>query len=44
MTKVKDVTYENLIEKVKTYITDKKKLDLIEKAYKTASEKHEGQF
>ena len=44
MTKVKNVTFETLIEKVKTYIIDKKKLELIEKAYKTANEKHEGQY
>ena len=39
----KDLTIEKLMDKVKTYITDKRELDVIDKAYKYAFEKHFGQ-
>ena len=39
----KDLTIEKLMDKVKTYITDKKELSVIDKAYKYAYEKHFGQ-
>ena len=39
----KDLTIEKLMDKVKTYITDKKELSVIDKAYRFAYEKHFGQ-
>lgn len=38
------ITFEILIKKIKKYITDKDKLNLIKKAYELANEKHYGQF
>ena len=39
----KDLTIEKLMEKIKTYITDKDELKVIDEAYKFASIKHFGQ-
>lgn len=39
----KDLTIEKLMDKVKTYITDKKELSVVDKAYRFAYEKHFGQ-
>ncbi|MBP3920505.1 MAG: bifunctional (p)ppGpp synthetase/guanosine-3',5'-bis(diphosphate) 3'-pyrophosphohydrolase [Bacilli bacterium] len=39
-----NITYETLIKKIKTYIKNKEKIKLIEKAYNLAHEKHYGQF
>ena len=45
MTKINEpVTIETILTKVKTYITDKEKIQKIIKAYNLANEKHEGQF
>ena len=45
MTKVnQDINFERLMYNIKTYIKDKKKLQLIEKAYNLANTKHQGQF
>ncbi len=38
------ITFEEVIELAKTYITDEEQLKQIEKAYLFAKEKHEGQF
>lgn len=43
MSKKEVITFDKLISKVKTYITDEKELDLINKAYMFAFEKHFGQ-
>ncbi len=40
----KKVTYDDLMEKVKTYITDQEELDKITKVYKYAFDKHDGQL
>lgn len=37
---LKDLTIDKLMDKVKTYITDDKELEVIDKAYKFAYEKH----
>ena len=43
--KVKDdITYEDILEKIKSYIDREEQLEIIEKAYLFAKEKHEGQF
>ena len=43
--KVKDnITYEEILEKIKSYIDREEQLEVIEKAYLFAKEKHEGQF
>ena len=43
--KVKDdITYEEILEKIKSYIEKEEQLEVIEKAYLFAKEKHEGQF
>lgn len=42
--RVDTITYEEVEEKIKTYITDKKELKNIRKAYELAEKKHEGQF
>lgn len=39
----KDLTIDKLMDKIKTYITDEKELDIIKEAYKFAYEKHFGQ-
>ena len=39
----KNVSYEDLMTLLKTYITDQNKLDLIDKAYNMVKEKHEGE-
>lgn len=39
----KDLTIEKLMDKIKTYMSNKEELSVIEKAYKFASEKHFGQ-
>ena len=45
MTKINEpITIETILTKVKTYITDKEKIQKIIKAYNLANEKHEGQF
>ena len=45
MTKVNEnLDFKLLLEKIKTYNTNKEQLKLIEKAYKLAEEKHHGQF
>lgn len=45
MTKVNEnLDFKLLIEKIRTYNTNKEQLKLIEKAYKLAEEKHHGQF
>ncbi len=41
MTKTPGVTYEEIEKKIKTYIKDKKKLNLVKQAYSFAKEKHE---
>ena len=38
------ITYDIVLEKIKTYIEDPKELELIDKAYTLAREKHEGQY
>ena len=38
------ITYEELEEKIKSYIEEEDKLDFIKKAYLFAKDKHEGQF
>ena len=38
------ITYDIVLEKIKTYIEDPKELELIDKAYNLAREKHEGQY
>ena len=42
--RVDTITFDDVKEKIKTYITDKGELKNIEKAYKLAEEKHEGQY
>ena len=43
--KVKDdITYEEILEKIKSYIEKEEQLEVIEKAYLFAKEKHDGQF
>ncbi|MBP3799627.1 MAG: bifunctional (p)ppGpp synthetase/guanosine-3',5'-bis(diphosphate) 3'-pyrophosphohydrolase [Bacilli bacterium] len=42
--RVDTITFDDVKEKIKTYITDKNELKNIEKAYKLAEEKHEGQY
>ena len=42
--RVDTITFDDVKEKLKTYITDKNELKNIEKAYKLAEVKHEGQF
>ena len=37
---LKDLTIDKLMDKVKTYITDDKELEVIDKAYKFAYEKY----
>ena len=39
----KDLIIDKLMDKIKTYITDEKELDIIKEAYKFAYEKHFGQ-
>ena len=41
---IKHLTIDDLINKVKGYIKNKKDLDLIREAYLFAEEKHEGQY
>ena len=41
--KQKNVSYEELMALLKTYITDDKSLSLIDKAYNMVKEKHEGE-
>ncbi len=38
------ITFEEVLEKVKTYIEDEEQIKVIHKAYLFAQEKHEGQF
>ena len=38
------ITYNDVLEKVKTYIKSNKELKVIDKAYQLAHEKHEGQY
>ena len=38
------INYDIVLEKIKTYIDDPKDLELIDKAYNLAREKHEGQY
>ena len=42
--RVDTITYQEVEEKIKTYITDKKELKNIRTAYELAEKKHEGQF
>ena len=44
MSQKKQVTYEECMENIQTYIKRPENVELIEKAYKFALEKHEGQF
>lgn len=45
MTKINEnLTFETLMKKIKTYITDQEKLELITQAYDLANNKHYGQF
>ena len=45
MSHMKDtITFPDVMEKIKTYITDEKQLKNITKAYELAEAKHEGQF
>ena len=44
MSQKKQVTYEECMENVKTYIKRPENVELIEKAYQFALKKHEGQF
>ena len=39
-----DITFLEILEKVKNYIENEEQLEIIEKAYLFAKEKHEGQF
>ena len=38
------ITYDDVLEKIKTYIKSNKELKVIDKAYQLAHEKHEGQY
>ena len=38
------ITFDDVMKCVKTYITDKKELSNIKKAYELALKKHEGQY
>ena len=42
--KISKVTYEDVMNEAKKYIHKKENLEYIEKAYRFAEEKHEGQF
>ena len=45
MTKInQDISYDKLIEKIKTYNNNENQLNIIEKAYRLADEKHRNQF
>ena len=44
MSQKKQVTYEECMENIQTYIRRPENVELIEKAYEFAREKHEGQF
>lgn len=39
-----NITFEDVLEKVKSYIEDEEKIKVIQQAYLFAQEKHEGQF
>lgn len=39
-----NITFEDMLEKVKAYIEDEEKIKVIQQAYLFAQEKHEGQF
>ena len=44
MTRTNNITYDKVLKRIKTYIEDKKELDLVKRAYEFARDKHEGQY
>ncbi len=44
MTRINNITYEKVLKRIKTYIEDKKELEVIKHAYEFARDKHEGQY
>ena len=44
MTRNNNITYDKVQKRIKTYIEDKKELELIKRAYEFARDKHEGQY
>ena len=44
MTRNNNITYDKVLKRIKTYIEDKKELELIKRAYEFARDKHEGQY
>ena len=44
MTRNNNITYDKVQKRIKTYIEDKKELELVKRAYEFARDKHEGQY
>ena len=44
MTRTNNITYDKVLKRIKTYIEDKKELELVKRAYEFARDKHEGQY